>query len=343
MLSPYLPGLAHERFRMSSQLETKDEPGLAKLKQFALQTGLPFENDIEKVLKSVPRHGTWSLQRNYYFEATDSEETKYRSIDFICSIEYRARAFTRLPSNRDASARIHFLIEAKFTDSERWWLTPKPWSGTEQWSFPLLLPVHETEGGALFRQDGRKMAIPSRTLAVVQNGRKISFSSKSEPIDRESLMSYQVQLMQGAANFLVERSKNLGYESRPARQIHTSIEYLVPILVVNAPLTVVGDEVTTDVVKNGQSASEFSRELSTALLAPPMLRSLAKEIHALADRAYGETRPSLSWLKPETTYFPVLLSTVAGLPALLEAFIREFEAFAVQNDWLSEFPAPRSP
>lgn len=315
---------------MSKSNTLEDGKLLEKLKTFAMQTGLPFENDVEKILeKPMRRPGTWSLRRNYYFPAAEIEtgQAKYRSLDFVVTLEYSARSFTPQQNGFDSLARIHFLVEAKHTESERWWMTPTPWPSVQGYTLPFLLPIYEPKGKSIFRQGSKGLSSVKRGTIPVLSGRKISAVTRSEPTDRESLTGYQIQLIQGAAHFLGEAAKAARTLVRSGNPGSPPIELIVPILVVNRPISVLREDATTQTVQGAKSVEELCSHPSYVMLMPPAIKPLAESVNEIAAKAYEEVHRDLGWVKPDDSYFPVFLATLDGLEALMFDYLERFETF----------------
>lgn len=300
---------------------------LEKLKAFALQTGFPFENDLERILEKIPHQGTWSLRRNYAFPALDGDETKFRSLDFIASIEYPVGAFTPEQAKKTEVARIHFLVEAKYCESDRWWLTPRPWPLIRDWFFPLLLPVADQHGRNLFRSDGIVQAAPDPALTIVQSGRKISTAKASEGVDRDSLTGYQIQLIQGTTYFLSQRAQCIGELTQNGNSRMSPIELFVPILVTNVPLSVLHERITVRSVAQSAKFEDLCSDHPFVLVGPPTIKALFDEVRSIMTKAYETSRHNLSWKKPEMPVFPTLFSSADHLPELLASLTKKFEEF----------------
>lgn len=306
-------------------LDKKEQQQLELLKKQALQTGFPFENDVERILAGVKHRGTWSLRRNYKFAATADEQVKYRSVDFVLTLEYKITDPRMQWAENCNFARIHFIVEAKYLNAERWWLTPNAWPMFGSVSMPLYLPAAEINFEEGRANALKRVALEASHWPLAESGRKLLSSRKGEVQERDSLTSYFVQLSQGAASFAESRASSLLADGTRSSAIFRTMELFVPVLTSNLPISLLQENLTTHDIEHAVHIEELASEHDYVVLKSPPLKELWEFIaEKLSSSTQGQEN-HFAWNSEMDRGFPVILATEIGLPKLLQRYVDTFE------------------
>lgn len=302
------------------------EEDLKKLKDFAFQSGYPLENDVQKILGNVIHKGKWSLQRDFVFGASDEENTpKYRTIDFVCSIEYSKAMLPMTTRSHELHARLHFIVECKWlNENSHWWMRPRSCPSFKAETFPFLVPILDR---CIDRYEVplRWGAIVGNSYPIAQSGRKVSLVRSSESPERESLVSYQIQLIQAVIAFLEERAEYWQSSGLNNQTGISPLEVVIPVIATNAPLELLHANITSDRIISAESREDVCHREGCLQLEFPMQRYLIDSVKLDLLKLCNDER--LRFLSPVANFpfVPTIISSIDTLPTFIQSRVDLFE------------------
>lgn len=317
-----------------------DEIQIEDLKKYALQSGYPLESEVSKILSRLMpfKTGYQETLRNYPFETKDElNKPVIRSIDFFVRKQYETTGLKdsskAIPSR---FVQVQFLIDAKFTTSDAWWFIPDEYGIGQTSFYPFLLPYRKNENSsdaldelAYLWGDFINLTETRPQVPWAHSGKKVGFSRKhNEQLnDRDSLSSHQIQLAQAMMSIAEKTLENYNDGAIESTfPLYQDPIIFIPLIVTNAPLFLLKQDVNISTVKKATVAAEFCTKESATYLSHPANASLQSKLHILSKNLRAAEAQGMK-LYPSLFTSSSLIVSLDTFEATITHYLDKFDDF----------------
>jgi len=302
------------------------QPKVEKYREWALKSGFPFENETLQIInKCVP---TSSVIRNVEFETLNEERRPtIRSIDFAVSVSKDLRNIPASGWGRGQKeiAEVNFIVDCKYSSDESFLFTPstRPILRSER-SWPHLVPMliknNFGDDVKLHRKDLVNLAKIAEHIPIGGMGRKVKEQSR----ERDSVASAMIQVFQGLHEFIETKARTLGSTTTTDSNYGRNAYFFVPMIVTNAPLLLLKDQITPSDVEKAAKKDEFLSAVDAILVEMPDVFDV-KEAWSRLKGVLSSSRKNLGWNEQGITDGTILFCNPIGLESFVKSFISEFD------------------
>lgn len=246
---------------------------VAKLRDWALKTGLPLENEVEQTLqKAFKKHSqTTDIRRESTFPDRDSEHNSIlRSVDFIASLSFAAQTIPSITKGLHEQFKVCFVVEAKYSSEDIFWFIPSQ----NSYGLSSLIPRQITN------EPAQKYSV--KLANFVSNFKANNRASRGTKIrdvaNNNDITSYIVQVVGALKHEYLQESNRLGVPHISGRDYYRNATVFVPIVVVSSPIYLLKANITTEEVTVATDGDKICSEVDSVFCELPNLRHM---IHAL--------------------------------------------------------------
>lgn len=309
------------------------EKKLEKYKEWSLKSGFPLENDtLISINEVLP---TSKIQRNLEFTTiNENQRPCIRSVDFLVTVSKNARNIphTSWTRSKNETVEINFIIDCKYTSDESFLFIPSTLRGTnlERW-WPCLIPSlrKNSYGDAinLHRSDLLSLAIHNSVLKVAGVGRKVKEQTK----ERDTLSDSIVQIVEGLTHVFQTKANSLGSISTEDSSYARNAYYFIPIIVTNAPLLLLHEQINESQVNNAARKEDLFQSLDSILVDLPNIYDLKNSWSSL-EESLRSLNNNLSWYKDGVGAGHALFCNLEGLNHFLRDINKKFENLSMEPE-----------
>lgn len=267
----------------------KDE---GRFKEWALNSGFPFENDVYNlILKKFPEA---SCLREVSFLTSRNEENLIRSVDFLITLLKNTRNFgVNYHRGISEKTQVKIVIDAKFTKDEYFIFMPSKRNDLSK-GWPSLIPIRREYN---YLDNGKtskivrepkllELASIPKNIQIANGGKKVKEINNEK--DRASVQEAQIQVLQ-AVEAIIQMAW-LSLPGSPQEILERNAMIHIPVIVTNAPLLVLKDHVTTELVKGSQSKEEIFSSVDQVVVEFPNNYEYTNSWNKLKSNFVGEER-----------------------------------------------------
>tara|TARA_R110002072_G_scaffold534_6_gene3959 strand:- start:138230 stop:139165 length:936 start_codon:yes stop_codon:yes gene_type:complete len=299
-------------------------------KEWILKSGFPLENEVlRKINQFFP---TSKIDREFEFQSISEDGSpNIRSLDFVVTLEKDTK---NIPHRnwrraRDEKTTITLLIDAKYSQDEHLLFTPSYKKITER-CWPSLIPMlckdEFNDDVTIYRDDFKDLSKILTNIASAGAGRKVKEQSR----ERNSIASMALQSFQGLSNFLKVKTAEIGKTSDISSHYNRNAHFFFPIIVTNAPLLLIHDQITIKSIEDSNDISEVCSEKNHLILDMPNIYDLKEDWNQLKNAYVYSDQNKLKWLENTIIEGSVLVSSLSGLDYLLKEVKKAYDSISVE-------------
>lgn len=299
-----------------------EEKKLEDLKKWAVKSGYPLENQIEKFLKDVSWDGERKILRNYSFEAEDEQNNwKIRSIDFVASFSIKTSTI-RVPgwqTDPEEGLEVHVIVDSKSSTEGAFWFTPD--SSNTKVALASLVPVLLEDPffkcpAKIHRKEFLEASEGIRAWKVAVSGKKVG-----ENDGRDLVYNSAIQVTQGFMSILEPTMQLIGQPHGKGGHYYRKGHIYLILVVTDAELLMMKEGVTPEIVAQASSVEEFCEPVSKVLVQQPNLFHLRNSLASLSASTKHVTKGGFGWLDVNFEGTPVGFVGIAELPNVLSSIL----------------------